>query len=92
MAHTTTLGPGQPLRGDRIHSYVTAYCPQCHDPDAPLTSVQRTGHQMRPSIWLAAPRMVAAAPAASCPSRSSPGLPTCPGERRMLITVCACTV
>ncbi len=41
MAHTTTLGPGQPLRGDRIHSYVTAYCPQCHDPDAPLTSVQR---------------------------------------------------
>lgn len=36
-----TLGPGQPLRGDRIHSYVTAYCPECHDPDAPLAGVQR---------------------------------------------------
>jgi uncharacterized Fe-S cluster-containing radical SAM superfamily protein len=35
------LGPGQPLRGDRIHKYVTAYCPECHDPDAPLASVQR---------------------------------------------------
>jgi hypothetical protein len=36
-----TLGPGQPLRGDRIHKYVTAYCPECHDPDAELSSVQR---------------------------------------------------
>lgn len=35
------LGAGQPLRGDRIHRYVTAFCPQCHDPEAPLTSVQR---------------------------------------------------
>lgn len=36
-----TLGPGQPLRGDRIHRYVTAYCPECHDPDAELADVQR---------------------------------------------------
>lgn len=36
-----TLGPGQPLRGDRIHAYVTAYCPACHDPDAALAGVQR---------------------------------------------------
>lgn len=35
------LGPGQPLRGDRIHRYVTAYCPQCHDADAALSEVQR---------------------------------------------------
>ncbi len=35
------LGPGQPLRGDRIHRYVTAYCPQCHEADAELASVQR---------------------------------------------------
>ncbi len=35
------LGPGQPLRGDRIHKYVTAYCPQCHDPDVELSDVQR---------------------------------------------------
>lgn len=35
------LGPGQPLRNDRIHRYVTAYCPQCHDPDADLAEVQR---------------------------------------------------
>ncbi len=36
-----TLGAGQPLRGDRIHKYVTAYCPQCHAADTPLESVQR---------------------------------------------------
>ena len=35
------LGPGQPLRGDRIHKYVTAYCPECHEPDAELAGVQR---------------------------------------------------
>src|SRR5438067_968643 len=23
--------PGMPLRGDRIHRYVTAFCPHCHD-------------------------------------------------------------
>ena len=36
-----TLGPGQPLRGDRIHKYVTAYCPDCHNADAELDTVQR---------------------------------------------------
>lgn len=34
-------GPGQPLRGDRIHRYVSAYCPDCHEPDQPLIQVQR---------------------------------------------------
>lgn len=38
---TGTLGPGQPLRGDRIHKYVTAYCPECHEPHADLAGVQR---------------------------------------------------
>ena len=34
---------GMPLRGDRLHRYVTAFCPHCHaeNPDAPLESVQR---------------------------------------------------
>lgn len=34
---------GMPLRGDRIHRYVTAYCPRCHDeaPERPLTDVAR---------------------------------------------------
>lgn len=27
----TLPGPGQPLRGDRIHRYVTAFCPRCHE-------------------------------------------------------------
>ena len=32
-----------PLRGDRIHRYVNAFCPLCHEaePDRPLTEVQR---------------------------------------------------
>ncbi len=32
-----------PLRGDRIHRYVTAFCPACHDeaPERPLTAVAR---------------------------------------------------
>jgi uncharacterized radical SAM superfamily Fe-S cluster-containing enzyme len=31
------------LRGDRLHRYVTAFCPRCHDeaPERPLDSVQR---------------------------------------------------
>ncbi|MGR0317968.1 radical SAM protein [Agromyces sp. ZXT2-3] len=36
-----SLGDGQPLRDDRIHRYVTAYCPECHDPDGPLSEVRR---------------------------------------------------
>jgi hypothetical protein len=37
------MGPGMPLRGDRIHRYVNAFCPHCHlaDPDRPLASVPR---------------------------------------------------
>lgn len=27
---------GMPTRGDRIHRYVTAFCPECHEPDAQL--------------------------------------------------------
>ena len=32
-----------PLRGDRIHRYVTAFCPTCHraDPERPLADVRR---------------------------------------------------
>ena len=34
---------GMPLRGDRIHRYVNAFCPVCHEerPDRPLAEVQR---------------------------------------------------
>lgn len=35
------LGAGQPLRGDRIHRYVNAYCPQCHAAEPELAEVQR---------------------------------------------------
>jgi uncharacterized radical SAM superfamily Fe-S cluster-containing enzyme len=35
------LGPGQPLRGDRIHRYVTAFCPECHKDNPPLAQVRR---------------------------------------------------
>jgi uncharacterized radical SAM superfamily Fe-S cluster-containing enzyme len=35
------IGPGMPLRGDRIHRYVNAFCPHCHDPGRPLASVPR---------------------------------------------------
>src|SRR5919202_1757578 len=35
--------PGMPLRGDRIHRYVSAFCPLCHDeePLQPLAEVER---------------------------------------------------
>jgi uncharacterized radical SAM superfamily Fe-S cluster-containing enzyme len=41
--------PGMPLRGDRIHRYVSAFCPHCHAeaPDRPLAEVRRL------SGWLA---------------------------------------
>lgn len=34
---------GMGLRGDRLHRYVTAFCPRCHDeaPERPLTDVAR---------------------------------------------------
>ena len=30
-AVSTRTGPGMPLRGDRIHRYVNAFCPLCHE-------------------------------------------------------------
>jgi uncharacterized radical SAM superfamily Fe-S cluster-containing enzyme len=50
MAHgTAELGPGRALRGDRIHRYVNAFCPLCHeaDPKRELADVRRL------SGWLA---------------------------------------
>lgn len=57
---TATLpsrGPGMPLRGDRIHRYVNAFCPLCHEerPDRPLTEVQRLSGwlvEREGRIWL----------------------------------------
>ena len=45
----TEPSDGAPLRGDRIHRYVVAFCPRCHDerPDRPLAEVRRL------SGWLA---------------------------------------
>lgn len=34
-------GAGMPLRGDRIHRYVNAFCPRCHDDSRPLSEVER---------------------------------------------------
>lgn len=40
---SSRAGAGMPLRGDRIHRYVNAFCPVCHEeePDRPLEQVQR---------------------------------------------------
>ncbi|WP_298135106.1 hypothetical protein, partial [Micropruina sp.] len=49
------LGPGQPLRGDRIHRYVTAFCPECHESNPPLAQVRRLSGQLLERddrIWL----------------------------------------
>lgn len=35
------LGPGRPLRGDRLHRYVTAFCPRCHAEDPSLGAARR---------------------------------------------------
>jgi 7,8-dihydro-6-hydroxymethylpterin dimethyltransferase len=40
-------GTGMPLRADRVHRYVNAFCPLCHEeqPDRPLAEVRRlSGH------------------------------------------------
>lgn len=42
-----TWGEGMPLRGDRIHAYVNAFCPQCHDENPSAAVAQRL------SGWLA---------------------------------------
>lgn len=46
---TQKAGQGMPLRDYRIHRYVNAFCPTCHEekPDQPLSEVQRL------SGWLA---------------------------------------
>ncbi|GAB3857058.1 radical SAM protein [Nocardioides maradonensis] len=46
---STPKGAGMPLRDARIHRYVNAFCPLCHEeqPDRPLAEVQRL------SGWLA---------------------------------------
>ena len=48
-AQRAAPGGGMALRGDRIHRYVSAFCPRCHDesPDRPLADVARL------SGWLA---------------------------------------
>ena len=48
---------GMPLRGDRIHRYVNAFCPLCHEegPDRPLAEVQRLSGwlvEREGRIWL----------------------------------------
>ena len=55
MSHRA--GPGMPLRGDRIHRYVNAFCPLCHEevPDRPLAQVQRLSGwlvEREGRIWL----------------------------------------
>src|SRR4051812_21049539 len=49
--------PGMPLRGDRLHRYVTAFCPQCHadEPHRPLHDVPRLAGYLAERdgrIWL----------------------------------------
>ncbi len=48
---------GMALRGDRIHRYVTAFCPLCHDaaPERPLVDVVRLSATLMERdgrIWL----------------------------------------
>ncbi len=49
MSARPAVGPGMPLRDFRIHRYVNAFCPHCHEerPDQPLADVRRL------SGWLA---------------------------------------
>lgn len=49
--------PGMPLRGDRIHRYVNAFCPHCHheQADRPLETVQRVSGYLAEvdgRVWL----------------------------------------
>jgi 7,8-dihydro-6-hydroxymethylpterin dimethyltransferase len=50
-------GAGMPLRGDRIRSYVNAFCPRCHDkdPDGGLAGVRRLSGwlvERHDRVWL----------------------------------------
>lgn len=49
MTTKSSASPGMPLRDYRVHRYVNAFCPECHNeqPDRPLAEVQRL------SGWLA---------------------------------------
>jgi uncharacterized radical SAM superfamily Fe-S cluster-containing enzyme len=51
------MAVGMPVRADRIHRYVTAYCPECHreDPTRPLPGVGRLPGYLTESddrVWL----------------------------------------
>ncbi len=55
MTRPAALGPGQPLRGDRIHRYVTAFCPSCHAENPPLADVRRLAGRLVVAderVWL----------------------------------------
>ena len=54
---TAPASAGMPLREYRLHRYVNAFCPRCHEeqPDAPLSSVQRLSGYLveeRGRMWL----------------------------------------
>jgi uncharacterized radical SAM superfamily Fe-S cluster-containing enzyme len=56
-ATQVTRGAGMPLRGDRIHRYVNAFCPLCHEeqPDRALADVRRLSGwlvEREDRIWL----------------------------------------
>lgn len=51
------MAAGMPTRTDRIHRYVTAFCPQCHDdqPNRPLAEVARLAGYLSVAegqVWL----------------------------------------
>lgn len=57
MTARAPLGPGMPLRGDRLLRYVTAFCPDCHrdDPQRPLADVRRLSGRLAERdgrVWL----------------------------------------
>lgn len=57
MTTASRPGPGRPLRGDRIHRYVNAFCPRCHEenPRRALADVPRLSGwlvEREGRIWL----------------------------------------
>ncbi|HEX9547669.1 MAG TPA: hypothetical protein VF942_10045, partial [Acidimicrobiales bacterium] len=57
MSVTMNPAKGMPVRTDRIHRYVNAFCPHCHyeHPDRPLADVPRLSGYLAESegrIWL----------------------------------------
>lgn len=55
--NTNTHGAGMPMRTDRIHRYVTAFCPECHaeEPGRPLEEVERLAGYLAEDdgrVWL----------------------------------------